>query len=154
MSENNFDSLEQSFPVERKKTSKRQVPEHPLTGKIISKENSPDKNATYMGILAVLCGFLGIHDLNCGNIRNGVLKLIFSCFGFTIIISIIWNIIDLFKLGNGTYKAANGIEIGRAPWCKIAAVIELFLLVVSITAIILILWTFILGAAYSSAQYN
>lgn len=139
MEPKDFD-LEQSFPVE-KSNKGRDLPN--------SKETSPDKNATYIGLLATFCGFLGVHDLNCGNMRNGVLKLIFSCLGFTSIISFFWTISDLIKLGNGTYKAANGIELGKAPWCKIVALIELILFAATLAVAIYFVSIFIMGAAFS-----
>jgi|GEM_PF-4896355 len=145
MDRKEFNDLNQTFPIERKKRHetweefcedsknlsqeerqdafRQQVLGNPLAKKIIG-EGGPDKNASYIGFLAAVFGVLGIHDLNCGNIRNGVLKLIFTCTGCLSIISFVWTFLDLFKLGEGSYKAANGIPLGSAPWCKTVAVVE------------------------------
>lgn len=127
--------LNQSFPVENP-TRKfgNHVVGNPFA-KIVIGKGDPDKIATYIGILSALFGFLGIHDLNCGNIKAGIIKLVFSFTGVLSFVAVILNIMDLYKLGNGTYTAKNGIEIGKAPWCKIAAVIETILLVVSLAGL-------------------
>jgi len=115
-------------PEERQEAFKQYALGNPVARKVIGDNPSPDRNASYMGALAVFFGVFGIHDLNCGNIRNGVLKLIFTLTGPLFLVSFIWTVQDLFKFSNGTYKAANGIPIGAAPWCKIAAIVEIVLL--------------------------
>lgn len=119
---------------ERQKEFVNHVVGNPFA-KIVIGKGGPDKNATYIGILSTLFGFLGIHDLNCGNIKAGIIKLVFTLTGVLSFVAVILNIMDLYKLGNGTYTAKNGIEIGKAPWCKIAAVIETILLVVSLAGL-------------------
>lgn len=127
--------LNQSFPVEN---PTRKFGNHVVGtpfAKIVIGKGDPDKNATFIGILSALFGFLGIHDLNCGNIKAGIIKLVFTLTGVLSFVAVILNIMDLYRLGNGTYTAKNGIEIGKAPWCKIAAVIETILLVVSLAGL-------------------
>lgn len=132
---------------ERQREFVKHVVGNPFAKKVIGK-GGPDKNATYIGILATIFGMLGIHDLNCGNIRNGILKLIFTCFGITSIISFCWTMADLINLGNGTYKAANGIPLGKAPWCKIVALVEILIFAAIILGIIYVLSQFIVATAF------
>lgn len=126
MDQKNFD-LEKSFPVEH---SHRNNDAQNAIAKLIIGDGDFKRNSSYIGITAVFGGMLGLHDFICGNTRNGVLKLIFSCLGFASIFSFAWTISDLYKLGNGTYKAANGTPLEAIPWCKKAAVIITILVIV------------------------
>lgn len=119
---------------ERQQEFVKHVVGNPFAKKVIGK-GGPDKNATYIGILATLFGYLGVHDLNCGNIKAGIIKLVCTLSCVLSPVAMILNIMDLYKLGNGTYTAKNGIEIGKAPWCKIVAVVETILLVASFVGI-------------------
>lgn len=107
MMEKDNNDLEISFPVEtpRKKSRK-------------PKDSSHQDKASLVAILSIIMGTLGVHDFFCGNNRNGIIKLVCTFLGITAFISVIWNLIDLYKIGNGTYTTQNGINLAPCPWCK------------------------------------
>jgi TM2 domain-containing membrane protein YozV len=78
-------------------------------------------------ILSLLFGVLGFHDFYCGNTKNGLIKLILSLTGIASIVSIIWNIIDLYNIGDGSYTDGEGRNLSAAPWAKVIVLLELVL---------------------------
>ena len=122
--QNDKDFLSKTFTVEKpnianKVTKKKSRPQNFLTN-----QADPQSNANLVGFLATIAGCLGVHDFYCGNNRNGALKLIFSFFGFLSPISMIWSIVDCYRIGNGTYKSKRGLPLAAAPWCKKVAIVE------------------------------
>lgn len=124
MIEKDRSNLEMSFPVEtpRKKSSKpkdpRQVIAESMVKTLDGTTATPQDKANLVAILSIIMGTLGVHDFFCGNKRNGIIKLVCTIIGITAFISVIWNIIDLYKIGNGTYSTQNGIKLAPCPWCK------------------------------------
>lgn len=80
-----------------------------------------EKNANLVGIMAIIAGMLGVHDIYCGNQRNGILKIIFAAIPIFAPISAIWAIIDIYRIGCGSYKPQRDLPMTAAPWCKKAA---------------------------------
>lgn len=124
MMEKDSNNLEMSFPVEtpRKKSCKPKEPKQILTESMVKTLDgttaTPQDKASLVAILSIIMGTLGVHDFFCGNNRNGIIKLVCTFLGITAFISVIWNLIDLYKIGNGTYTTQNGINLAPCPWCK------------------------------------
>lgn len=95
-----------------------------------------EKNANLIGAMAVVAGAVGVHDFYCGNQRNGILKIIFSAFPILAPISAIWAIIDICKIGCGTYKPKRDLPMAPAPWCKKAAIVATFVYFAVLTLIL------------------
>ena len=125
MTEKENSNLEMSFPVEtpRKKNSNGSKDPRLAIAESIVKTTDHSLptilgNANIIAVVSIIMGPLGVHDFVCGNKRNGIIKLVCTIIGITAFISVIWNIIDLYKIGNGTYSTQNGIKHAPCPWCK------------------------------------
>ncbi len=126
--ENN--NLDISFPVEtpRKKSPKRadqkiqesKDPRQAVAESVVKSIDcgSPQNNTSLVAVLSIVLGSMGVHDFLCGNTRNGAIKLICTFLGVTAFISIVWNLIDLYRIGCGTYPTKNGMKLAPCPWCK------------------------------------
>ncbi len=89
-------------------------------------EYSPyDSNIT--AILSFLFGAFGFHDFYCGNTSNGIIKLLLTITGVGSFISMIWNLIDLYSIGDGSYTDGTGLNLTAAPWAKVIVILELVL---------------------------
>lgn len=136
MMEKDNNNLEMSFPVETPRKSKesrdpRQVIAKSVVKTIDNSSESPQNKAILVAILSVVLGSMGVHDFLCGNTRNGTIKLICTFLGVTAFISIVWNLIDLYRIGCGTYPTKNGMKLAPCPWCKkIVLVMAIFYIAV------------------------
>lgn len=146
MIEQDSNNLDISFPVEtpRKKSPKKtgqtphesnesKDPRQAVAESVVKSIDcgSPQNNANLVAILSVILGSMGVHDFLCGNTRNGAIKLICTFLGVTAFISIVWNLIDLYRIGCGTYPTKNGMKLVPCPWCKkIVLVMAIFYIAV------------------------
>lgn len=122
--QNGSDLFDKKFSVERPVSRHKGTKNKSFYKSILTDQTNPKNNANFIGILATVAGYLGIHDYYCGNYRNGTLKFIFSFFGFLLPISVVWSIIDCYRIGNGTYKPQRNLPLVAAPWCKKVALAE------------------------------
>lgn len=103
-------------------------------------------NANVAGALSLFFGALGVHDFYCGNSGSGFLKLIFTLTGVLSIISVIWNLMDLYSIGEGSYRDSDGLYLEGAGWAKVAVILQLVFSVAFILLVIFVIIPFILHA--------
>lgn len=64
-------------------------------------------------LLCLLFGLIGVHRFYTGKHTSGIIMLLFTVVGFTIIISAIWVLIDFIKILVGEFKDADGNIISK-----------------------------------------
>jgi hypothetical protein len=101
-------------------------------------------NPHVAGILSFLFGVIGLHDFYCGNVSSGVIKLILSITGIATIVSMVWNLMDLYSIGDGSYVDGDGLSLEPAPWAKVIVILEL-LLMVGLGFLVFMLLTMLFG---------
>ncbi len=100
-------------------------------------------NPNVVAILSLFFGALGVHDFYCGKIGHGVLKLIFTLTVVLSFISISWNLMDLYGIGEGSYTDSKGLHLDAIGWPKVAV----FLLILPSIAFVAFLLFVILPIA-------
>ncbi len=87
--------------------------------------SSCDSNVA--ALLSFLFGALGLHDFYCGKTSNGIIKLVLTITGIATIVSVIWNLIDLYSIGDGSYMDGSGNYLAPAPWAKVIVILGIVL---------------------------
>lgn len=115
----NVSALAQTAP------SSNPLAANPFADPIASSLSLRDSNSA--ALLSLFLGTLGFHDFYCGNTQYGVIKLILTITGIGFIFSVIWNIIDLYNIGDGSYMDGDGRYLKEAPWARFIVILQILL---------------------------
>ena len=95
------------------------------------------KSKETTGILCILLGCFGAHDLYVGKIGIGVTKIILTFTFIGYFITAIWQIVDLICILNGNYRDHLGRPlIGNAPVTKVLVFIPMLFFIIVLPALV------------------
>ena len=91
------------------------------------------KNSTATALLAMFTGMLGIHDFYAGKMQIGIAKVVLAFFGIfafrpILLVSLIWQFIDVIRIATGSYKDGNGHPVESALWTVVYTTIGIIVL--------------------------
>lgn len=97
-----------------------------------------DANDT--ALLALFLGCFGIHDFYCGNSKNGVIKLLLTISIVASVVSAIWAIVDLYRLGDGKYVDGDGVTLKAVPWAKVLVFVQIIFIALTVALCIILIY--------------
>lgn len=115
------DNCGTSLSVDMIVSSTPEVMSNPFAERDLS---SSDSNVA--AILSFLFGPLGFHDFYCGNLASGLIKFVLTITGVAAIVSVVWNLIDLYNIADGNYMDGDSCFLEAAPWAKVMVVFGIF----------------------------
>ena len=95
------------------------------------------KSRETAGVLCLLLGWIGAHDLYVGKIGMGVIKIILTITGIGYFVSAIWQFIDVVCILNGNYRDHWGRPlVGEPPITKILLFLPILMFIIGILVLI------------------
>ena len=74
-------------------------------------ENKSSKTKIVAALLAFFLGGLGVHNFYLGHKKNGIIQLVLSLLMVTAIVTLVWVLVDLYKILTGGMKDSEGLEL-------------------------------------------
>ena len=88
------------------------------------------KSKETAGVLCLLLGWVGAHDLYVGKVGMGIIKIILTITGIGYLVTAIWQLIDAICILNGNYHDHWGRPlVGEAPVTKVLMFLPILLFV-------------------------
>ena len=98
------------------------------------------KTKTVAGLLAFFFGGFGVMDFYVGKSGNGIVKLILTFTGICALVTLLWNIYDMFGIAKEKYCDENGLPLAGDPAVVIVlAILQIGLLILCAIAMPLII---------------